>query len=76
VYFLKVRELTSSYIVHDYTTSTGSEAHPASYTIGTGSFLGRSCQDMALTTHPSANAEVKERVELYLYPPLGLHGLF
>ena len=25
---------------------------------------------------PPPSAEVKERVKLYLYPPLGLHGLF
>jgi len=27
--------------------------------------------------HPTpTNAEAKEKVELYYYPPLGLHGLF
>jgi hypothetical protein len=30
---------------------------------------------VALTTHPSS-AEVKKRVELHLYFPLGLRGLF
>ena len=30
---------------------------------------------MALTTHPPSNAVGKERVELYLYSPLGLRGL-
>jgi len=25
---------------------------------------------------PSSSAEVRERVELYLYSPVGLHGLF
>jgi len=50
---------------------TGSEAHPASYTKGTGSFpevnrLGRGVD------HPlPSSAEVKERVELYLYSPSG-----
>jgi len=45
-------------------------AHPASYTIGNGSFtrvdgLGRSVD------HPSlSSAEVKEKVELYHYSPL------
>ena len=46
-------------------------AHPASYTMGAGSFLrvkrpGRSVD------HPSpSSAKVKERVELYLYSPSG-----
>jgi len=31
---------------------TGSEAHPASYTVGTGSFLGQSGRGMTLTIHP------------------------
>jgi len=30
---------------------------------------------VALVTHPPSNAEVKERVELYLYSPLGLRSL-
>jgi hypothetical protein len=45
--------------------------HPASYTMGTGSFLWvkrpRSCVDHP----PPSSAEVKERVELYLYSPSG-----
>jgi len=45
---------------------TGSEAHPASYTMGTGSFLGRGID------HPlPSSVEVKETVELYLYSPSG-----
>jgi hypothetical protein len=31
---------------------------------------------VALNTYPYFNAEVKERVELYLYSPSGLRGLF
>jgi len=55
---------------------TGPVAHPASYTMGTGSFpevkrLGRSVDHS-----PPSSAEVKERVELYSTPPLGLRGLF
>jgi hypothetical protein len=50
---------------------TGSDAHPTSYTMGTGSLLGvkRPRRDV---DHPSpSSAEVKERVELYLYSPYG-----
>ena len=47
---------------------TGPEAHPASCTMGTGSFPGVSCgRGVTLTPHPSSSAEVKNRVELYLY---------
>jgi len=54
---------------------TGLGTHPASYTMWTGSLApppgGRgSGRGMALTTHTSS-AEVKERVELYLYLPSG-----
>ena len=38
---------------------TGPEAHPASYTMGRGA-----------DHPPSSSAEVKERVELYLYSPI------
>jgi len=50
--------------------------HPAACTMGTGSFpevkrLGHGID------HPApSSAEVRERVELYLYSHLGLHGLF
>jgi hypothetical protein len=47
----------------------GCEAHLATYTMGTGSFLGvkRPGRDV---DHPTpSSAEVKERVELYLYSP-------
>ena len=54
---------------------TGPGAHPASYTMGTGSFAGVKVWDAALSTHPESSTEVKERVELYLYSPLGLRGL-
>jgi hypothetical protein len=48
----------------------GLGAHPASYTVGTGFFLGvkwPGCDDHL----PPSRAEVKERVELYLYSPSG-----
>jgi hypothetical protein len=41
---------------------TGLGAHPASYTMGTGSFLGCGVDHL-----PPSRAEVKERVELYLF---------
>ena len=46
---------------------TGSGAHPASYTMGTGSFPGVKRPGHG-ADHPFS-AEVKERVELYLYSP-------
>jgi len=49
---------------------TGPGAHPASYTMGTGSFLGVKRPGRGVDhPHPSS-AKVKERVELYLYPLL------
>jgi len=52
---------------------TGPEGHPASYKMVTGSFSGvkRSGRD---ADHPFS-VEGKERVELYLYSPLGLRGM-
>ena len=46
------------------------EAHPTSYTMGTGSFSG--VKRPELDADPTSfSAEVKERVELYLYSPSG-----
>jgi len=45
---------------------TGPGAHPASCKMGTGSFPGR-----GIDHPPPSRAEVKERVELYLYSPSG-----
>jgi len=47
---------------------TGPGAHPFSYVMGTVSFLG--------VKRPGRGNKVKERVELYLFPPLGLRGQF
>jgi len=53
------------------TVQTGPGAHPASYGMGSGSFLGVK-QPRRGVDHPSSsNAKVKERVELYLYSPSG-----
>jgi len=51
-------------------------AHPASYTMGTGSFLGVKRSWRGVDHPPPSRVEVKERVEPYLYFPLGLRGLF
>jgi len=50
---------------------TGSEAHPASYTMGTGSFPGVKQPGRGVDHPLPSSAEVKERVELYLYSPYG-----
>jgi len=55
---------------------TGPEAHPASYTMGTGSFPGVKQPGHGIDHSPPSSAEVKERVELYcpsgpLWPVLG-----
>jgi len=55
---------------------TGPGAHPASCTMGTGSFPGVKQPGDGVDHPPPSSTEVKERVELYLYTHLGLHGLF
>ena len=56
---------------------TGSGAHPASYVMGTGSFPGVKRPGRGVDHPPTSSAEVKVRVQLYLYPPLlGLRGPF
>jgi hypothetical protein len=50
---------------------TGPEAHPASYTMCTGSFSEVKRTGRGVDHPPSPSAEVKERVELYLYSPSG-----
>jgi len=49
----------------------GHEAHPASYTMGTGSFRGVKWLGSGVEHQTTSSAEVKERVELYLYSPSG-----
>jgi hypothetical protein len=46
-------------------------AHPASYTMGTGSFPGVKRPGRGVDHPPPCRAEFKERVELYLYSPYG-----
>jgi len=51
---------------------TGSGAHPASCTMGTGYFLGLMRPGRGVDHPPPSSAEIKERVELYLYSSSGL----
>jgi hypothetical protein len=51
------------------TVKTGPVAHPASYTMGTWSFPGVKRPGRGVDNPPTSSAEVKERVELYLYSP-------
>jgi len=48
---------------------TGPGAHPSSYTMGTGSFLGVERPRRGVDHPFTSSAEVKEGVELYLYSP-------
>jgi hypothetical protein len=48
---------------------TGPGAHPASLTMGTGSFPGVKRPGRGVHHPPLSSAKVKERVELYLYYP-------
>jgi hypothetical protein len=49
---------------------------PASYTMGTESFPEISQPGRGVDHPPLFSAEVKEKVELYLYSPMGLRDLF
>jgi len=55
---------------------TGPGAQPTSCTVGTGSFPGVKRLGRSVDHPPPSSAEVKERVELYITPPMGLRGLF
>ena len=52
------------------------EAHSASYTMGTGCCPDVKRPGRGVDYPPQSSAEVKERVELYLYSLLGLRGMF
>jgi hypothetical protein len=54
---------------------TGAAAHRASYTMGNGSFSGVKRLESGVDHSPLSNAEINERVELYIYSPLDLRGL-
>jgi hypothetical protein len=55
---------------------TGRGAHPASHKMGTWSHLGVKRSVCGVNYPLRSTAEVKERVELYLYSSMGLRGLF
>jgi len=50
---------------------TGSDAHPASYTIGTGSFSGVKRPGRGVDYPLPSSTEVKDGIELYLYSTSG-----
>jgi len=50
---------------------TGPGTHPASYTMGTGLFPGVKRPECGVDHSPASSAEVKERMELYIYSPFG-----
>ena len=50
---------------------TAPGAHPDSYKMGTGSFPGVKRPGRDVDDPPPSTAEVKERVQLYLYSPSG-----
>jgi len=50
---------------------TGPEAHPDSYKMGTGSFTGEKRPGRGVDHPPPSIADVKERVEIYLYSSSG-----
>ena len=55
---------------------TGPGAHPASYRMGTGSLPGVKRPNRGIGNPPPSSAEVKERVQLYVYSPSGPSWLF
>ena len=50
---------------------TGRGAHPAAYTMGNGSLQVVKWPGRDVDRPPTSSAEIKERVELYLYSPCG-----
>jgi len=53
-----------------------SEAHPASYIVGSGSFLGLKPLGELLTAHPHLAPSLKKDYSCTSAPPVGLRGLF
>jgi hypothetical protein len=51
-------------------------AHPALYTVGTGSFPGVKRPGRGVDHPLPSSAEVKERIKLYIPSPTGLPSLF
>jgi len=57
--------------IYSASVQTGPGAHPAFYTMGTGSFPVVRRPERGVDHPPPSSAEVKEKVELYLYSPSG-----
>ena len=55
---------------------TGSEAHPVSYTMGTGSFPGVKRPGRGVDQPPHLASRLKKEYSYISTPPLGLRGLF
>jgi hypothetical protein len=64
-------KLVFSVIFVMFSIIIGPGAHPASYTMGTGSFPQVNHPGRGVDHPPPSSAKVKERVELYLYFPSG-----
>jgi hypothetical protein len=54
---------------------TGRGAHPASYTVGTGSFPGVKRPGRGVDHPPQSSTEVRESRAITSAPPIGLRGL-
>jgi hypothetical protein len=54
----------------------GTLPDPVSYTMRTGSFLGVKRPGRGVGYPSPSSAEIKKRVGLYLYFPMGVRGLF
>jgi len=63
-------------VIFSATVQTDPGAHPVSYTMDTGYFPGVNWPGRDVDHRLPSSAEVKEKVELYLYSPLGFRGLF
>jgi len=55
---------------------TGSEAHPSSYTMGTGSFLGIKRPGRGVDHAPHLATRLKKKESYTSTPPLAISGLF
>jgi hypothetical protein len=68
---LTVRGSKLDDVKFSFTVQTGPGAHPASYSMSTGSFLRVKQPERGFDHLFPSSAEVKERVELYLYSSSG-----
>jgi hypothetical protein len=64
-------DFEAAYLDASAPVQTGSGAHPDSYTMGNKSFPGVKRPGRGVDHTPTSSAEVKERVELYLYTTSG-----